>query len=264
MIALPLPDTTRARVVYGLVGATTTILIAELLVRSGILDSDYVPPPSATLAELARLASNPLFWQSVGNTLLGAAAGLAIALLVALPLGYLIGTNSYIYHATRPIIEFLRPVPSVALVPVAVLMLGIGINSKIFLVAFACTWPLLVQTVYGLRAVDPTLLATAQSYRIPAATQIRSIILPAASPYLATGIRISATIAIVLAVTAELVIGSPGIGKDILLAQSNGAFVTLYALVFAAGFLALAVNLLIQRAERAVLRWHPSHRSTAS
>lgn len=260
---LPLPTIFRSRLIYGIVGTLLTLGAAQLLVSTQIIDERFVPLPTTALARLLELAWTPVFWAGVGGTMQGWAMGLFLAIVIALPLGFLIGTNDYLFAATRPVVEFLRPIPSVALIPVAILMLGIGMESKVFLVTLACLWPLLIQTIYGLRAIDPTLTATAQSFRIPRRLQLRSIVLPAILPYLATGFRIAATVALIVAVTAELVIGSPGIGGDILLAQSSGAVVTLYALVFAAGLIGVILNVLLQIVERRLLRWHPTYREAA-
>jgi ABC-type nitrate/sulfonate/bicarbonate transport system permease component len=160
----------------------------------------------------------------------------------------------------RAVIEFLRPIPSVALVPLAVLIYGSGLESKVFLAAFASTWPLLMQTLYGVQDVDPVATDTARSFGLRRAQRMLRVTLPGAVPYIATGIRISAAVALILAVTAELVIGNPGLGKLLATAQSSGAYASTYAIVVVTGILGVLVNLVFRAVERWTLSWHPSQR----
>lgn len=252
--------TPRGRVVYGIVGTLLVVVFMEWLSRSEVVDSQYAPPPTVILAEVARLATMPTFWIAIAQTLQGWAIGFVLAFGIAIPSAILIASLSLVRHATRPIVEFLRPVPGVALIPVAILLFGTGIEPKIFLVTFACIWPLLVQTVRGLKDVDPTQLTTAASYRIPGRDRVLRVIIPAASPYIATGIRIAATTGILVAVTCELIIGSPGIGREISLAQAGNATVLMYALIATTGILGIVINTLILVLERRTLRWHPAYR----
>ena len=154
-------------------------------------------------------------------------------------------------------IEFLRPIPSVALIPLAVLVYGTGLESKVFLAVFASFWPLFVQTLYGVQDVDPVVTDTARSFGLGRFERIWRIRLPAAVPYIATGVRISSAVALILAVTAELVIGSAGLGRSISVAQSGGAIDVMYALIIATGMLGWLLNILATRGERRVLHWHP-------
>ena len=161
-------------------------------------------------------------------------------------------------------IEFLRPIPSVALIPLAVLVYGTGLESKVFLAVFASFWPLFVQTLYGVQDVDPVVTDTARSFGLGRLERLWRIRLPSAVPYIATGVRISSAVALILAVTAELVIGSAGLGRSISVAQSGGAIDVMYALIIATGILGWALNILATRGERRVLHWHPSQRELAA
>ena len=144
------------------------------------------------------------FWKAVGNTLQGWAIGLAIAALIAIPVGIVVGSSQLLYRIARAVIEFLRPIPSVALIPLAILIWGSGLESKVFLAAFAATWPLLMQTLYGVQDVDPVATDTARSFGFGRTSRLLRVTLPSAVPYIATGVRISAAVALILAVTAEL------------------------------------------------------------
>jgi ABC-type nitrate/sulfonate/bicarbonate transport system permease component len=176
--------------------------------------------------------------------------------------GLLLGFNQMLYHAFRPAVEFLRPVPSVALIPLAILVYGTGLQSTVFLVAFASTWPLLIQTIYGARDLDPVALETARSFRIRRRDRVLRVTLMGAIPYIATGLRIASATALILAITAELIIGSPGLGREINIARQGGAADLMYALIVTTGLLGWGLNSLFAAGERRVLHWHPSQRRT--
>jgi ABC-type nitrate/sulfonate/bicarbonate transport system permease component len=232
----------------------------ELLTRAGILNPDHIPTMTDTVSELASLLGDADFWGAVGNTLQGWALGLGIAAALAIPLGIVIGSSATAYRAVRFVVEFLRPIPSVALVPLAVLIYGVGLESKVFLAAFASFWPLFVQTLYGVQDVDPVATDTAKSFGLGGLQRLVRIKLPSAVPYIATGLRISSSVALILAVTAEIVIGSAGLGREINIARQGGAIELMYALIITTGLLGWALNIATTRAERHVLHWHPSHR----
>lgn len=245
--------------------ATVGVLLAlwELVVRSGLISDTSIPVMSATAAELLAQFGEGAFWTAVGETLEGWALGLGIAIALAIPLGILIGSSRWLFHAFRVPIEFLRPIPSVALIPLAVLIYGTGLQSKVFLAAFASFWPLLIQTIYGVQDLDPVATDTAKSFGLGRFARLYRVTLPSAVPYIATGIRISSAVALILAVTAELVIGAPGLGRSINVARSGGNLEVMYALIVATGLLGWVLNIATTQAERRVLHWHPSQRAAA-
>ena len=236
----------------------------ELVVGIGLLNDDHVPSMTATVSELAELLGDAEFWSAVGSTLQGWALGLGIAAVLAIPLGIVIGSSATAYRSVRFVVEFLRPIPSVALVPLAVLIYGVGFESKVFLAAFASFWPLFVQTLYGVQDVDPVATDTARSFGLGRFERLWRITLPSAVPYIATGLRISSAVALILAVTAEIVIGSAGLGREINVARSSGAIELMYALIITTGLLGYVLNILTTQAERRVLHWHPSQRQLAA
>jgi ABC-type nitrate/sulfonate/bicarbonate transport system permease component len=242
------------------VGVLAVLAIFELVSRAELISSEYFPPVTDMLAALGSLVVTGGFWTAVGQTLEGWALGLGIALLIAVPAGIVIGSGRLLYRSLRAVIEFLRPIPSVALIPLAVLVYGSGLESKVFLAAFAATWPLLMQTLYGVQDVDPIATDTARSFGFGRGQRLRRVTLPSAVPYIATGVRISSAVALILVVTAELVIGAPGLGREINVARQGGAVDDMYALIIATGLLGWALNALFTRVERRVLHWHPSHR----
>jgi ABC-type nitrate/sulfonate/bicarbonate transport system permease component len=247
-----------------LLAVAGALALWELLTRTGVLNPDHVPTMTDTVSRLLELLGEASFWSAVGSTMQGWALGLGIAAALAIPLGILIGSSATAYRSVRFVVEFLRPIPSVALVPLAVLIYGVGLESKVFLAAFASFWPLFVQTLYGVQDVDPVATDTARSFGLNAFQRLYRIKLPSAIPYIATGLRISSAVALILAVTAEIVIGSAGLGREINVARQGGAIELMYALIITTGLLGWALNIATTGAERRVLHWHPSQRQVAA
>ena len=246
--------------VWGLIGIVVFLGIWELLPALGIVQAAYLPPASEVLATLAFDLTLTAFWGAVGETLLAWFIGLLAAVLLSLVLGLVIGMSPFLRRATNSTIEFLRPIPSVALIPLAVLLFGTKIESSLMLIIYACFWQVLIQVLYGVADVDNVAMQTARSYGFSRFQRIRDVIFPTMLPYLMTGIRLGAAVALILAITAELIIGSPGLGKEIQLAQSGGAIAGMYALIVATGLLGVVINLCMRVVEKRVLSWHASVR----
>jgi ABC-type nitrate/sulfonate/bicarbonate transport system permease component len=264
-VARPAPRQARARVrvpdwALPWLGVLSVLALFELLSRSGAINSHYFPPVTKMLSALWDQLGEGSFWTAVGNTMEGWALGLGIAAAMAVPLGILIGSSRLSYRSLRGVIEFLRPIPSVALIPLAVLVYGTGLESKVFLAVYASFWPILVQALYGVQDVDPVAMDTARSFGFGPLERLRRVTLPSSLPYIATGLRISAAVSLILVVTAELVIGAPGLGRAINVAREGGATDIMYALIIVTGLLGWLINSVFVRAERRVLHWHPSHR----
>ncbi|MGK5681700.1 ABC transporter permease [Actinoplanes sp. URMC 104] len=244
----------------GVLGPAGLLLLVEALPRLGLVDDDYLPPTSRIAAALGDELGTAEFWQAVGDTLTGWAIGLAIAVVAGVAAGIVIGAVPVLRAATASTIEFLRPIPSVALIPLAVLLYGTDLGSTLLLVVYAAFWQVLVQVLYGVADVDPVADETARSFRLGAWARVRAVLWPTALPYVFTGVRLAAAVALVLAVTAELVIGAPGLGKQIAVAQSSGAVPDMYALIAVTGVLGVAINLVARLVERRSLAWHQSVR----
>ena len=236
----------------------------ELISRTGVISQKDLPAMSSSFQELWAMMQTSHFWFSFGDTVRGWALGLSFATVVAVPLGITLGSNDFLASAFRIPIEFLRPIPSAALIPVLFLSLGTNLKSELFLASFGAFWPLLVQTMYGVRDVDPVAIETARSFGVGWFERLHRITLPSAVPYIATGLRISSTVSLILAFTAELFLGTNGLGQDMNYAQSYGLEVPLYALALATGFLGVAIHVVFTTLERRALRWHPSQRLGAA
>jgi ABC-type nitrate/sulfonate/bicarbonate transport system permease component len=252
-----------ANLLLPVVSVAAGLALWELVSRTNAISQRDLPAMSTSFRALWTMLQTSSFWIAFGETVRGWALGLGIALLLAVPLGILLGSNEFLARAFRVPIEFLRPIPSAVLIPLLFLTLGTNLKSEVFLATFGAFWPLLVQTMYGVRDVDPIALDTGRSFGLGRVERLRRITLPSSVPYIATGVRISSTVALILAFTAELFMGTPGLGQKLNVAQAFGLTDQVYALAIAVGFLGVAIHVTVSAVERRLLRWHPSHRAAA-
>jgi ABC-type nitrate/sulfonate/bicarbonate transport system permease component len=236
------------------------LLAWELVSRTGLISQRDLPAMTTAFRELWELMTTRAFWVDYLETIRGWALGIVLATLLAVPIGIVLGSNDFLGSAFRVPIEFLRPIPSAALIPVLFLTLGTNVKSEVFLATFGAFWPLLVQTIYGVRDVDPVTNDTGRSFGLGRTERLFRITLPSAVPYIWTGLRIASTIALILAFTAELFMGTGGLGQRLNVADSFGLYDQVYAIALAIGFLGIGIHLALSALERRVLRWHPSQR----
>jgi ABC-type nitrate/sulfonate/bicarbonate transport system permease component len=252
-------DVLRA-LVPGTLGILVFLVLWEAVPRLGLVDPRFLPPASEVLGRLGQYLIEPAFWGDVASTMRSWAVGLLIASAAAIAIGVVIGSSRFLRTATHSTIEFLRPIPSVALIPLAVLLFGTRMESTVLLIVYAAFWQVLLQVLAGVADVDPVADDTARSYGLGRAGRVRYVIWPTTLPYLMTGLRLGAAVALILAITGELVIGTPGLGKQIALTQSGGQVAAMYALVVAAGVIGVIINAGARALERRALAWHSSVR----
>ncbi|GHF35813.1 ABC-type nitrate/sulfonate/bicarbonate transport system permease component [Amycolatopsis bartoniae] len=233
----------------------------ELAVRLGQPGS--LPAPSRVAPTLVDMIGDGRLVGPVLQTLAAWALGLLVATAIGVAAGLVLGVSPVMERLTRFTVDFLRTIPSLALVPLAVLLYGSGIGSTLLLVVFASTWPILLQTAHGVHAVDPVASETCRSYRVRWHHRLLFLVVPGAAAYLATGVRIAASVSLLLSLSAELLIPAPGIGQEIAVTELGGDLPAMYAWIFVAGVLGVVINALFSRIERALLRWHPAHRREA-
>jgi ABC-type nitrate/sulfonate/bicarbonate transport system permease component len=182
--------------------------------------------------------------------------GYGLSAISAIFCGLIIGHNRIVSHFTEPLIEFCRPTPVSAIIPIVILLLGIGNEMKIFIVAWASFWPILVNTIDGVRGVDRTLIDTAKTYGASSWELFKRVILPAASPYIVTGMRVSIAISLIVTVIAEMLAGNSGIGFFVLDAERTFRIPEMYAGVFSMAVVGYLVNRLFVLVESIVMGWH--------
>lgn len=241
----------------GVIGTGAILAVVQLALHYGEVRPDYFPPPTLVAARLADLLLQPAFQQDMLATLQGWAAGLAIAMLIGIPLGFAFGSSRTLYQMTSAIVDFMRSVPGVALIPLVILVLGQGLEMKATLVAYATVWPILFNTQYGVHDVEPIGLQTARAFALPRHAVLRHVVIPSAAPYVFTGIRVSASIGLIVVVGAELLAGaSNGLGAFILTASSSsGKMDDVISGAFVAGTFGVVVNLGLERVERKMFAW---------
>lgn len=202
------------------------------------------------------LLASPAFWVALWQSVSAAFIGWIIACVIAIALGLLLGGNNFARKSTTVLLDFGRSFPTLALIPVVILLLGASQQMKIFMVVLACFWPVVIQAVQGAKRIDPVILDMANTYRIPKALMFFRVRLPNALPFIATGVRISAAMAILVAVGVEVLSQTPGLGRQITLAQQSQSWDLAFANLFFAGLFGWAVTLLLSRGERKLLRWN--------
>jgi ABC-type nitrate/sulfonate/bicarbonate transport system permease component len=157
-------------------------------------------------------------------------------------------------------VEFLRPVPAVAVIPLFVLITGSGSPTKIALAGLSAFFPILLQTILGVRDVDPTAVQTAKAFQLSWARQFFQIILPWSAPFIVTGLRIASTLALLVTVSTEIIVGAPGLGRAIMLSQNAGLENVMYVYIIVAGLIGVIINMLLSALEAKLLAWTPAQR----
>lgn len=245
------------KILRGAVGIAVFLCLAEAAARTGLID-DAVPPMSAILAQAVALLGDPQFTTGVADTLQRWAVGLVLTVVVVVPAGIALGSFPPAERALRPIVEFLRPIPSIALIPLAILFFQDAFLAEIGIIVYAATWPVLINTIYAVREVDPLARETMRSFGFGPGAVLLRVALPSAAPFILTGVRISASIALIVAISTELFVpGAEGLGNFLILAQSGtDAVILVVATAIWSGFIGLAINALFVAAGRRVFRWH--------
>jgi ABC-type nitrate/sulfonate/bicarbonate transport system permease component len=250
--------------VLGLLGVLVTIGGWQAASVLGILPASVVPSATGVAAGAAGLAVDAEFWVMLQLTLSSWAAGLALAFALAVPLGLLIGTSRFLDESTRAVIEFLKPIPPIALIPLGLLLWGPSTTMKLTLIVFGALWPLLTQVLYGVRDIDQMTVAMSRTYHLGWLRTLTHVRVPAVLPFVLTGLRVSSAIALIVTVVTEMLGGVPGLGRGIMDAQSTNALPRMYALIVVTGLVGLLVNGGFRLVERRLLRWHPSQRGRAT
>lgn len=220
------------------------------------LPPEILPTPLVVAIQFFQLAGTEVFWVAFFQTLGAAMAGLGLAIVIGIPIGLLLGLAPAVERTTRFLLDFGRSFPVIALLPVTVLILGATSQMEITVIVIGVVWPILLQAIYGSRRIDPVVRDTTRSYRINLWLRFAKVLLPGAAPFIATGIRVSASVAILLAVGVEILGRIPGIGFNLSQAQSDGRPDIALAYLVYSGLLGLAINTILERLEVWALVWN--------
>lgn len=230
-------------------------LLWEIAPRAGLVDAAFFPPISEVITALWNLiASGELFTHFLAS-IIRSFSGFALAVIIAIPLGLLIGWYPLARELLNPVLELFRNTAALALLPVFMLLLGIGETSKITIVLFACTWPILLNTIAAVGNVDPLLIKAAKSMNIKSFKLFLKVILPASVPTIFTGIRMAGTGAILVLIAAEMVGAKEGLGYLITYSQYNFQIPQMYAGILTIALLGLLINQGLTLLERKFSKW---------
>lgn len=231
------------------------VLLWELAPKLGLVERTFLPPFSEVMQAWWELLKSGELWRHFQASITRSVFGFTLAILIAIPLGLIIGWYALARDLLTPILELFRNTAALALLPVFILMLGIGEVSKIAIVLFGCTWPILLNTISAVKNVDPLYIKSVRSMNISSFKLFYKVILPASVPTIFTGIRMAGTGAILLLIAAEMVGAKAGLGYFITYAQYNFLIAEMYAGIITISLLGLLVNYGLSYAERHFSRW---------
>lgn len=245
----------------GTLGVVLSLLVWEAFAVWGPVNRHHLPGPTTVLPVFFKNFAYAEFWMAIGATLRAWAIGLAIATAAGIAVGVVIGSSRILRQWTHSLVEFLRPIPAVGLIPVGALLFGPRLPAELLIVIYACFWIIMVQVVYGVADIDKVGQETVRTFRMSTLQRLKFLVFPTLLPYLVTGFRLAATVALIVAVTVELLVGTPGLGHQVAQSQLNDAPPQMYALILTTGVLGIIINLIMRFIERKILFWHSSVRA---
>ena len=227
----------------------------EILPEVHFVDPVFLPPFSSVLAALGSLAASGVLFKDIWASLVRALTGFGLAVVVGVPLGLLVGWYKGVETFLDPLLQMFRQTSALALFPVFMLLFGIGEVSKTAIIFWGCLWPILINTISGVKTVEPLLIKLARSLVASPTKLFFKVILPGASPAIFTGFRLSATIAIVMLTAAEMMGANEGIGYLVLYSQQVFQIANLYAAIITIGVLGLLFNFILVKLEKRSHFW---------
>ncbi|MFV0319217.1 MAG: ABC transporter permease [Microbacterium sp.] len=218
--------------------------------------SFYFPPLETILTRFRELWIFDLVPVHVAPSLASIGLGLLASIVIGVTAGVILGLSPFISETVSPVLQFLRYLPAVALLPLAIQLIGIGIEMRVTIIVLGAVWPILLNTMDGVRAIHPAVVDVARSTRISPVDWIFRIVLPAASPQIFAGIRASLAVAVVLMVASELLGSSSGMGYFILESQRQFSLPEMWSGMILLGIIGYLLNVLFGLIEHRVLAWH--------
>jgi ABC-type nitrate/sulfonate/bicarbonate transport system permease component len=240
----------------GVVFLILLALVWEAAGRGGWVHKLLFPPASAILGTFFDLVASGELLRHLGISLWRMALGYGLAAIVGIALGIAMGYWRRVFEACEILVEFLRAVPPPAVIPLAMVFLGIGDALKVFIIFFASSFPILVNTIDGVRSVDPVLVRTARTFGLSRAQTVWKVILPVAGPFIMTGLRIAIAIALILTVISEMIGATSGIGYFILGSQRTLHITQMYAGILTLALTGYAINRAFLLVDGRVMAWH--------
>jgi ABC-type nitrate/sulfonate/bicarbonate transport system permease component len=242
--------------------AVPVAILVAWQVWSAHAQSPHFPRLSTILVEFKDMWLFSEFGTHVVPSLERIGAGFAIAVVAGVALGIPIGLSRWTRAIAMPHIEYWRAMPPPALLPISIVLLkDIGNKQKIAFIAFFCVFPVLLNTIDGVRGIDPTLIDTARSYGVPRHERIRRLVLPAALPQIVAGMRTSLSLAVIMMVLSEYFSSTSGVGYVLLISKNTFQMAPMWAAILLIGLLGYLLNVLFLLVERRALDWHRGWRA---
>jgi NitT/TauT family transport system permease protein len=232
------------------------LLLWQLSVDFGFLIREFLPSPKDIVMTLFRLTvEDRSMWVHFASSMTRLLWGVVISVAIGIPLGIGMGWSRTFARLTTVLVEITRPIPPIAMIPVGIFYLGIGDSSKVFIIWLACFFPLLLNTIAGIKATDPLLVKAARTLGAKTPVILLKIALPSAFPYILTGFRVSVGIGLMVLVAAEMVAATSGLGFFILQSQMTWKLDEMYAGIAMISLTGFAINSLLLRVEHRLLHW---------
>jgi sulfonate transport system permease protein len=231
------------------------LAIWQTLSDFGMISPVFFPPPSRAASELVSQLVDGTAYPSIVATCVRMLFGWVCASILGVILGAVIGSSRIGREYLEPTLEFIRPLPASAIIPVAILFLGLTNQMSVAVIAFGAIWPVLLSSVYGFSSIQGRLQEVSAVLGLSRAEYLRKIAIPSAMPDILSGIRVSLAISLILAVVTEMQASLPGIGRDIFMAQRSFRSVDLYAGLILLGVIGFTVNYALLAFEKRALRW---------
>jgi sulfonate transport system permease protein len=239
--------------IASLVFAAALIALWQFLADRGVISRVFFPAPSRAFDVLREWAAGGELWEPLAGTVWRTLAGWLAATALGVVLGAIIAASPTTRDLFEPTVEFLRPLPSSAMIPPAILLLGLTDGMVVAVVVFGAIWPILLGAIHGFRAVEPRLMELSRALRLSRLERLWRIALPD----IIAGMRVSLAIALIITVVAEMLSARPGLGQMILLAARGFRSADIFAGVFVLGALGYLGNMMLERIEAHFLRWRP-------
>ena len=250
-----MPRLLSSRLFVGLAFPAILLVLWQVLSDARVLSPVFFPAPSRAIDVLFERIADGSIWPPLSATLVRMAVGWFLASLLGIVLGAAIGSSRIAREYLAPTLEFFRPLPASAIIPVAVLFLGLSNQMALVVIAFGALWPVLLGSVYGFSNVKPRLREVAAALEMSRTEYDTKIALLSAMPDILSGVRISLAISLILAVVVEMQASLPGIGQDIMMAQRMFRSPELYAGLIVLGAIGFAISHGLGRIESRLLRW---------
>ena len=244
------------RILKQLILPVAFVLIWEGCVRFGIIDPRFLPPPSKIAINYWELLLSGEIYRHTVASLKRVAIGLSLAAVSGIGLGVAMGASSRVRLYLNAMVELFRPVPPIALIPLAIFWLGIGDSSKVFLIFIACFFPILLNTLNGVLGADPSLVNLYRTMGATRAQVLWNVLLPSALPQILTGLRISAGIGLIVLVAAEMVGAYDGLGYLILYAERTWLLETMFAGIITISIIGYLLNQVFLTLGYRSLHWY--------